>query len=365
MSFPLTRKIMKRQNIAFVLTGLVRGGAEIQVLEMIKALQGFGYSFSVFCISNRYSVSLKKAFEAVADVKVLGADAGNPWTIFVAFCKLRKQLMLDAPVIVHCHLVDAICFGGAIRMMGSFESTKFIGTFHGQVELEKIGRLTLPFVCGMDLITVVGPHLREVVINVCPNAPVIHVPNGIDLTSFCAPAQYKSISRRLVAVGRLVKEKNFDLVIKSFSLLDESFTLYIFGQGPERDYLNNLVVEFGLIGRVYFCGEISLSGIVLHDFDILVSCSKSEGFSLTICEALASECRVVAFDFPGLVDLYYDVVSKCSHDVSAMANKISELYSEDDNSWLMARKKGRTVAEMYDISKVAVRWGKIYYDLSR
>ncbi|HIC87763.1 MAG TPA: glycosyltransferase, partial [Aquificae bacterium] len=46
--------------------------------------------------------------------------------------------------------------------------------------------------------------------------------------------------KNLIAIGRLTKQKGFDLLLKAFSKLDNNYRLYILGEGEEKDNLIKL-----------------------------------------------------------------------------------------------------------------------------
>ena len=80
---------------------------------------------------------------------------------------------------------------------------------------------------------------------------------------------FKPLSRRdlsmkegklyLIAIGRLLKTKGFDTLIRALGLVRKEghdIHLVIIGEGPERDFLKNLAVELRLSDRIMFLGAI-------------------------------------------------------------------------------------------------------------
>ena len=78
------------------------------------------------------------------------------------------------------------------------------------------------------------------------------LPNGIDLELFRRRDAYDPAGP-LVAVGRLVPKKGFDVLLDALALLgDDAPELLLVGDGPERDRLGRRAAELG--GRARLLG---------------------------------------------------------------------------------------------------------------
>lgn len=103
----------------------------------------------------------------------------------------------------------------------------------------------------------------------------------------------------LLSVGRLHKNKGFDLLINSFSELPEHFTLTILGEGKEKDNLIKLANELNCSNRIYFNGFESNPYKYMAQADLLVLSSRHEGLPNVVLEANVCRLPVVAFGCPG------------------------------------------------------------------
>jgi glycosyltransferase involved in cell wall biosynthesis len=103
----------------------------------------------------------------------------------------------------------------------------------------------------------------------------------------------------LLAVGGLRYQKGFDLLLKSFSLLDKNFHLFIIGEGKEKTNLKKLAKELKIENRVHFLGFQFNPYKFMSKADLLVISSRYEGFPNVVLEANACGLPVVAFDCPG------------------------------------------------------------------
>lgn len=99
----------------------------------------------------------------------------------------------------------------------------------------------------------------------------------------------------VMAMGRLSREKGFDVLIKAFALArkQHQLRLLILGQGPERPRLRKLVAELGLGDAVDLPGFLENPYACLSRAGLFVLSSLGEGFSLALAEAMACGCNVV------------------------------------------------------------------------
>ena len=91
------------------------------------------------------------------------------------------------------------------------------------------------------------------------------IPNGIDLAEIDRIRPSGSGSD-LVFIGRLIREKHVDLLIRAVSLLKEGepgIRCLIIGDGPERALLEGLVESCGVRENVLFTGFLPDSGEVI------------------------------------------------------------------------------------------------------
>jgi len=104
----------------------------------------------------------------------------------------------------------------------------------------------------------------------------------------------------LVAAGRLVPQKGFDILIEALSMCRNCAPcLTILGEGPLRSTLEALAVRLGLAGRVLFAGFVRNPYAYFAGSDAFVLSSRYEGFPNVVLEALACGTRVIATPAPG------------------------------------------------------------------
>jgi glycosyltransferase involved in cell wall biosynthesis len=133
---------------------------------------------------------------------------------------------------------------------------------------------------------------------------VIH--NAYRTDDFFVTKQFAERTKSLVFVGRLIKDKGVDVLLKALAVLKESglnADLTIVGSGPEQDSLKALAKKLSLEENVNFVGSKQGSDLreILNDHKIMaVPSNYPEAFGIVALEGIACGCVVVAADSYGL-----------------------------------------------------------------
>ncbi|MCA1775881.1 MAG: glycosyltransferase [Loktanella sp.] len=128
---------------------------------------------------------------------------------------------------------------------------------------------------------------------------VIHNPVEIgDLQASGAETPAIALPDRFfVSVGRLVKNKGGDVLMRAFAAHAEPRRhLVMLGEGSERGRLTALAEEIGIGDRVHLPGHLENPHAVVARADGYISASRSEGFPNAMIEAMALGRPVIATD---------------------------------------------------------------------
>ena len=105
--------------------------------------------------------------------------------------------------------------------------------------------------------------------------------------------------KQLVAVGRLERQKGFDLLMKAMACIRDQFPdirLTIFGEGSQRKALEKLRDELDLTDIVSMPGVSDKPGGWMKNADALVFPSRFEGFPNVLAEATVCGLPIVSAD---------------------------------------------------------------------
>lgn len=113
------------------------------------------------------------------------------------------------------------------------------------------------------------------------------------------PAFEARDTRRVLGVGRLDRQKGFDLLLLAFArsgLVNKGVGLTILGEGPERRALEALARELGVADAVDMPGVVPDPERWMAQATVFVLPSRYEGFPNALLEAMAMGCPVIAAD---------------------------------------------------------------------
>lgn len=190
-----------------------------------------------------------------------------------------------------------------------------------------------------------------------PNAAVI--PNPVII-----PERIERLSdgRTLTAVGRLTRQKRFDLLLDAFARIASDFSdwrLTIWGEGEERAALEAQRNRLGLAGRVSLPGLSETPGAWLKTADAFVLSSDFEGWGNVIAEAMAFGLPVLSTDCDfGPREMIKDGVSGLlvpHNDAAALAGGLARLVGDAAlRARLGAAAKERAAA--FALPPITQRW---------
>lgn len=148
----------------------------------------------------------------------------------------------------------------------------------------------------------VSERTRRDVLELGANNPR-YLPNGISLAEV-ADAPEADAEVDVLFAGRLIPEKNADLLVRAIATLREQNSdvrCTILGEGPERERVEQLVAEKGLEENVTtrdFLEEYEEVLGLMKAADVFALPSEREGFGITALEAMACGTPVVTIDHP-------------------------------------------------------------------
>ncbi|HSE32580.1 MAG TPA: glycosyltransferase family 4 protein [Pyrinomonadaceae bacterium] len=134
------------------------------------------------------------------------------------------------------------------------------------------------------------------------------MPHGVDLNRFSPQTKRPSNITHVLAVGRLVEKKGFDVLIAAASHVKTTFTLTIVGDGPERERLQNMVKANRLDSLVHFHAVVTHEHLpsVYASADIVVvpsvqdSLGDQDGLPNVVLEGMACGRPVIASDISAI-----------------------------------------------------------------
>jgi poly(glycerol-phosphate) alpha-glucosyltransferase len=174
----------------------------------------------------------------------------------------------------------------------------------------------------------------------------------------------------VVTASRLATEKHIDWVIEACVQAKErvpGLTLDICGEGSERTHLLELIEKRGAKGYINLLGQMEMSE-VYPNYELYLSGSTSEGFGLSLMEAVGSGLAMIGFDVPYGNPTFIDdekngyliPVSEAMSDqerVQALATCVEEYFLSADRAAFEQR--SYEIAEAYLTERVVHQWNSV------
>lgn len=139
-----------------------------------------------------------------------------------------------------------------------------------------------------------------------PRDRVFVAPNSLDVSTITThahpPACTADLARRdrVLTVGRLIREKRVDLLVRAFALARSRFgarqRLTIVGDGPERAALEQLAASLGVSDAVEFAGSLYDPAALAPYFDSAWTMVSPGGIGLAAVQSLAFGVPVLLAD---------------------------------------------------------------------
>lgn len=238
------------------------------------------------------------------------------------------------------------------RYCGSWDSPNsatLTNHFIRRLMARKAGGRNVMLVAGLGK-EPVAPGIHWIVSTVLRRADLERIPVDFERPMGRPPA--------LVYAGRLSPEKGVDDLLRAMKLLHErqgeqAPRLSILGGGPERERLEVLAGELGLLDRVKFFGQVNREELQrrLAEADLYVHAALTEAQAKSWLDAMAHGLPTVCYDAGTAAAMIGQegergLVVECGNP-SAMADGILALLSSEDFPAL--RRRCRAFAEAYTI----------------
>ncbi len=290
----------------------VKGGAEKRIWELSTRLASRGHEVHVLGIkywnSNDVFVKDSVYLHGVCDRQELYVDGKRSVKEAIYFSyKVLPHLLNENSDVIDCSAFPYFpCFSA--KLCSAVRRSLLIITWHevwGDYWLEYLGRKgiigkIIERVTAMlaDKMIAVSQRTRFALERVGLRKRLEVIPNGIDFAKIVGTKASEKKSDVIFA-GRLVKEKNVDVLIRAVNLIKKEIPYVnceIIGDGPERNYCMKLIKDLNLENNIELMGFLeNHDALIAHmkASKVFVLPSTREGFSIVTLEANACGLPVV------------------------------------------------------------------------
>lgn len=193
------------------------------------------------------------------------------------------------------------------------------------------------------------------------------IPHGVNLTRFAPSPLPADGELRVLAVGRLVSKKGFNVLLEAIARVRVPWTLRIVGDGPDGPALRSLADLLGIRPRITWHGSAShvdlpalYAGAHLVAVPSVVDeAGDRDGLPNVVLEALASERPVVASRVGAIASAIVDGETGllvAAGNAGDLASAIETVAQRADLARAIARRGRQAVERRYDVAVCARRF---------
>jgi glycosyltransferase involved in cell wall biosynthesis len=345
------------KRVALLITGLERGGAELQVVELAGALRNCGWDVAVFAL-RRGPLAEELAKRGVAAPPL-------------------HSLLGFRPHILHSHLFHANIAARIARLF--LPLPVVISTVHSLAESSRRGaevryrdfvyRITGALSDANVFVSTAAAN-RHLEASAVTAARTHVIPNGVDTDRFRPDPERRARTRSDLAVGddfvwlaagRLMWKKNYPMMLRAMERQRRSILL-IAGAGPDEAELRAMAP-----GTVRFLGARTDLPDLMNAADGLVLSSTVEGLPMVLLEAAASGLPCVATAVGGvaeavLADRTGYLVSPGDTDALSHAMRLLSVLPPADRE-VMSHEAREYALARFDLHAIVEQWEHLYRTL--
>ena len=223
-----------------------------------------------------------------------------------------------------------------------------------------------------DVVTSVSEALRQSTLDIFDIKKEIEVvPNFIDISKYseeftdCQRSLMANDDERIIThISNFRKVKRIPDVIKVFHKIQNKIPakLIMVGEGPEKEYAEQLCEELKIKEKVLFLGNSTEIDRILCFSDLFLLPSESESFGLAALEAMINKVAVVSSNVGGIPEVNKEGVSGYLTDVGDVDDMATKALSilEDDSVLERFKENAYKTAMKFDIVHILPLYEEIY-----
>lgn len=260
------------------------------------------------------------------------------------FFKLRKyhfQYIYTS----HVHLTSLI---GILIKLGIIKKGYFVGRESTSIFVRFRGLKLFSFKTlyalgykSVDLLVCQTTYMRNQLIKNLPylddRAKVIPNPINLELSKNgvsqnISAEELTQMGDYMVSAGRLIPEKGFDILLKSFLRIKEQYNdlkLVILGDGPDKEMLEGISCDLKVNDSVIFRGFIKNVYPYFQHAKVCVVSSRIEGFPNVLLQMMTQNTKVVSTLCAGDIDKIDGLFTCNPNDENELTSAISECIETD------------------------------------
>ena len=355
--------------VLHVITTICRGGAENQLLTLIREQVGTGRKVSL--------IFLKDQPELLGELRQMGVEVHSEFSRLSPLSQVVRirRFLKGKEILVHGHLpraelVAALAKRGNVLVVTRHNAEKFFPSapkfLSSALSRYVIGRSNAIIAISQSVSDFLHENkelpkdIKPLVIYYGYQSNSQHADLKELRESLNIPLEAKVIG----TVARLTTQKDLPTLLHAFASLEsnDKLRLLMVGDGPLRDELKSMAIELGICDQVIWAGRTDKVFSHLSLMDIFVLTSTYEGFGLVLLEALEAHLPVIASNVSAIPEVlspsYPGLVEPGNY--RAFAEKISKFLLQDSVDKEIIGKIGQSRLAFFSAAKMRQKIDDVY-----
>lgn len=332
------------RRVLHIIDSLDLGGAQTVLLNFAATLPAHGWHMEVACMHGRglFTQPLQEA-----GVPVHSLSSHKWWPAYL--WNLPRLLAGGRFDILHFHLFGSNFIAKPLAALWSRAPRLNHDHCNDRFREDKLPALWLDALTNRlsDRVVAVSRSTRDFLLQHedLPAAKVLLQYNSVDCSMFRPPsAGEKSAARESLGlprdgtiiggIGRFVPQKNFALWLQAAAGLRRQHPevlFYLAGDGPQNGELRDMAADLGLGESLRWAGIVRDRVALWRALDVFLLTSDFEGLPMTILEAMAGGCAIIASQVDGVAEILVsgeDALLCPPGDLTAFRSALDQMVNE-------------------------------------
>lgn len=319
------------------------GGAELYLKNLALFYSDKGHFVKVFFLK-KHNYNGWKEFKHHENVELIYTRSSSEFAGVLKFLlNIYKYRSIKFNYIFtsHVHLTGIL---GFLIKLGFVKKERFVGRESTSIFKRFSGFKLLIFkiqyylgYSALDLLICQTKYMQNQLINSLPKLSskikITVLPNPVNFEDIDVSSEIE-YSNFIVAAGRLINEKGFDILIDSFSQLNKQYPelkLIILGEGRLRDILQDKINKLNLKNKVFLLGFVENVYPFFKKAKVCVVSSRVEGFPNVLLQMMSQNTNVVSTNCAGDIDKIDGIYLTKTNNSSLLKDKIIECIHTDNS----------------------------------
>ncbi len=360
-------------KLMYLLFSFTTGGTERLVGDICNEMVRRDHEVHLYIVNDQYDESMLQSLDKRVHVRLQNRPVGGGDKLGTLM-KIAGYIRSNGIQAVHCNSLDA---PELLMLKGvMFPGVRVIYTVHGLSQLKNKGKAAVRYrnwLC--HRIIAISDAVRQDIVDCGINPKkVATVYNAVDFSRFQEPSD-KEFDLKNIVIGNVARlqpsVKGQDILLRAVAKLKDRYPgmqcLFAGGVGraePDAlEQLRTLCRELDIEENVCFLGNIDDIPRFLRGLDVFVLPSRSEGFGISLVEAMAMGIPCVACDLGGPAQVLaggeYGTLFKTG-DPDALAAQLAGVLEHYDHHRSTTQAASAAVRRKYAIDAMCSRLLQVY-----